>query len=226
MEVLMRSYRNSILIETLISYFLSMGIDIDTSIIKRFNEIVNGRKLSQESFERSLRRNIEELKIIGALKDGARVHKVNIDDQRVSRILYEDYSTELVSFNSLDSAHSRDLYYIVLLLNTPYVEDDLRDSAMNYYFKFVENNKETRAKFVDLFVILRDVLSAFALVDNDEDRVNEIKKLFEKRTNNIFDMVAYIKLNEGYDVESNNDLANSESTYNYDDGDYVVLNDD
>lgn len=222
----MRSYRNSILIETLISYFLSMGIDIDTSIIKRFNEIVNGRKLSQESFERSLRRNIEELKIIGALKDGARVHKVNIDDQRVSRILYEDYSTELVSFNSLDSAHSRDLYYVVLLLNTPYVEENLRDSAMNYYFKFVENNKETRAKFVDLFVILRDVLSAFALVDNDEDRVNEIKKLFEKRTNNIFDMVAYIKLNEGYDVEFNNDLANSESAYNYDDGDYVVLNDD
>lgn len=222
----MRSYRNSILIETLISYFLSMGTDVDTSLIKKFNEIVNGRKLSQESFERSLRRNIEELKIIGALKDGARVHKVNIDEQRVSRILYEDYSTELVSFNSLDSAHSRDLYYVVLLLNTPYVEENLRDSAMNYYFKFVENNKETRAKFVDLFVILRDVLSAFALVDNDEDRVNEIKKLFEKRTNNIFDMVAYIKLNEGYDVESNNDLANSESTYNYDDGDYVVLNDD
>ena len=97
---------------------------------------------------------------------------------------------------------------------------------MNYYFKFVENNEETRAKFVDLFVILRDVLSAFALVDNDEDRVNEIKELFEKRTNNIFDMVAYIKLNEGYDVESNNDLDNSESTYNYDDGDYVTLNDD
>ena len=222
----MRSYRNSILIETLISYFLSMGIDVDTSLIKRFNEIVNNKEVSQESFERSLRRNIEELKKVGALKDNARVHKVKTDDGKSSRILCSDYSTELVSFNLLKSAHSKDLYYVVLLLNTPYVGGDLRDSAMNYYFKFVENNKETRAKFVDLFVILRDVLSAFALVDNDEDRVNEIKKLFEKRTNNIFDMVAYIKLNEGYDVESNNDLANSESTYNYDDGDFVVLNDD
>lgn len=149
-----------------------------------------------------------------------------MEDGKSSRILCSDYSTELVPFNSLDSAHSRDLYYIVLLLNTPYVEDDLRDSAMNYYFKFVENNEETRAKFVNLFVILRDVLSAFALVDNDEDRVNVIKKLFEKRTNNIFDMVAYIKFNEGYDVESNKDLSNVESTYNYDDGDYVTLNDD
>ena len=226
MEVLMRSYRNSILIETLISYFLSMATDVDTSLIKKFNEIVNGKKLSQESFERSLRRNIEELKKVGALKDNARVHKVKVEDGKSSRILCSDYSTELVAFDSLKSAHSRDLYYVVLLLNTPYVEENLRDSAMNYYFKFVENNKETRAKFVDLFVILRDVLSAFALVDNDEDRANKIKKLFEKRTNNIFDMVAYIKLNEGYDVESNNDLANSESTYNYDDGDYVVLNDD
>ena len=97
---------------------------------------------------------------------------------------------------------------------------------MNYCFKFVENNEETRARFVDLFVILKDVLSAFALVDNDEDRVNDIKKLFEKRTNNIFDMVAHIKLNEGYDVESNKDLSNVESTYNYDDGDYVTLSDD
>ena len=65
----MRSYRNSILIETLISYFLSMGIDVDTSLIKRFNEIVNNKEVSQESFERSLRRNIEELKKVGALKD-------------------------------------------------------------------------------------------------------------------------------------------------------------
>ena len=226
MEVLMRSYRNSILIETLISYFLSMGIDIDTSIIKRFNEIVNSRKLSQESFERSLRRNIEELKIIGALKDGARVHKVNIDDQRVSRILYEDYSTELVSFNSLDSAHSRDLYYIVLLLNTPYVEDDLRDSAMNYYFKFVENNEVTRGKFVNLFSILEDVLSNFALIDNEKERVMAIRELFKTKKNNIFDMVAHIKINEGYHVETDEYLDNVESTYDYDDGDYVVLNDD
>lgn len=226
MEVLMRSYRNSILIETLISYFLSMGIDVDTSLIKRFNEIVNNKEVSQESFERSLRRNIEELKKIGTLKASARVHKVKVEGGKSSRILCSDYSSELAPFNSLNSAHSRDLYYVVLLLNTPYVEENLRDSAMNYYFKFVENNEETRAKFVDLFVILRDVLSTFALVDNDEDRVNEIKELFEKRTNNIFDMVAYIKLNEGYDVESNNDLDNSESTYNYDDGDYVVLNDD
>ena len=141
-----------------------------------------------------------------------------------SRILCSDYLSELVPFNSLNSAHSRDLYYVVLLLNTPCVEGDLRDSAMNYYFKFVENNEETRAKFVDLFVILRDVLIAFALVDNEEDRVNKIKELFDKRTNNIFDMVAHIKLNEGYDVESNKDLDNVESTYNYDDGDYVVLN--
>lgn len=222
----MRSYRNSILIETLISYFLSMGIDIDTSIIKRFNEIVNSRKLSQESFERSLRRNIEELKIIGALKDGARVHKVNIDDQRVSRILYEDYSTELVSFNSLDSAHSRDLYYIVLLLNTPYVEDDLRDSAMNYYFKFVENNEVTRGKFVNLFSILEDVLSNFALIDNEKERVMAIRELFKTKKNNIFDMVAHIKINEGYHVETDEYLDNVESTYDYDDGDYVVLNDD
>ena len=222
----MRSYRNSILIETLISYFLSMGIDIDTSIIKRFNEIVNSRKLSQESFERSLRRNIEELKIIGALKDGARVHKVNIDDQRVSRILYEDYSTELVSFNSLDSAHSRDLYYIVLLLNTPYVEDDLRDSAMNYYFKFVENNEVTRGKFVNLFSILEDVLSNFALIDNEKERVMAIRELFKTKKNNIFDMVAHIKINEGYHVETDEYLDNAESTYDYDDGDYVVLNDD
>lgn len=44
MEGLMRSYRNSILIETLISYFLSMGTDVDTSLIKKFNEIVNGKK--------------------------------------------------------------------------------------------------------------------------------------------------------------------------------------
>ena len=222
----MRSYRNSILIETLISYFLSMGTDVDTSLIKRFNEIVNNKKLSQESFERSLRRNIEELKKIGALKASARVHKVKVEDGKSSRILCSDYSTELVPINSLHSAHSRDLYYVVLLLNTPYVEGDLRDSAMNYYFKFVENNEETRAKFVDSFVILKDILSAFALVDNDEDRVNKIKKLFEKRTNNIFDMVAHIKLNEGYDVESNKDLSNVESTYNYDDGDYVTLNDD
>ena len=222
----MRSYRNSILIETLISYFLSMGTDVDTSLIKRFNEIVNNKKLSQESFERSLRRNIEELKKIGALKDNARVHKVKVEDGKSSRILCSDYSTELVPFNSLHSAHSRDLYYVVLLLNTPYVEGDLRDSAMNYCFKFVENNEETRARFVDLFVILKDVLSAFALVDNDEDRVNDIKKLFEKRTNNIFDMVAHIKLNEGYDVESNKDLSNVESTYNYDDGEYVTLSDD
>ena len=222
----MRGYRNSILIETLISYFLSFGTDIDTSLIKRFNEIVNNKKLSQESFERSLRRNIEELKKIGALKDNARVHKVKVEDGKSSRILCSDYSTELVPFNSLHSAHSRDLYYVVLLLNTPYVEGDLRDSAMNYCFKFVENNEETRARFVDLFVILKDVLSAFALVDNDEDRVNDIKKLFEKRTNNIFDMVAHIKLNEGYDVESNKDLSNVESTYNYDDGDYVTLSDD
>ena len=222
----MRSYRNSILIETLISYFLSMGTDVDTSLIKRFNEIVNNKKLSQESFERSLRRNIEELKKIGALKDNARVHKVKVEDGKSSRILCSDYSTELVPFNSLHSAHSRDLYYVVLLLNTPYVEGDLRDSAMNYCFKFVENNEETRARFVDLFVILKDVLSAFALVDNDEDRVNDIKKMLEKRTNNIFDMVAHIKLNEGYDVESNKDLSNVESTYNYDDGDYVTLSDD
>ena len=220
----MRSYRNSILIETLISYFLSMGIDVDTSLIKRFNEIVNNKEVSQESFERSLRRNIEELKKVGALKDNARVHKVKVEDGKSSRILCSDYSTELVPFNSLNSAHSRDLYYVVLLLNTPCVEGDLRDSAMNYYFKFVENNEETRAKFVDLFVILRDVLIAFALVDNEEDRVNKIKELFDKRTNNIFDMVAHIKLNEGYDVESNKDLDNVESTYNYDDGDYVVLN--
>lgn len=222
----MRSYRNSILIETLISYFLSMGIDVDTSLIKRFNEIVNNKEVSQESFERSLRRNIEELKKIGTLKASARVHKVKAEDGKSSRILCSDYLTELVPFNLLKSVHSRDLYYVVLLLNTPYVEDDLRDSAMNYYFKFVENNDETRAKFVDLFVILRDVLSAFALVDNDENRVNEIKELFEKRTNNIFDMVAHIKLNEGYDVESNKDLSNVESTYNYDNGDYVTLNDD
>ena len=226
MEVLMRSYRNSILIETLISYFLSMGTDVDTSLIKKFNEIVNGRKLSQESFERSLRRNIEELKIIGALKDGARVHKVNIDDQRVSRILYEDYSTELVSFNSLDSAHSRDLYYIVLLLNTPYVEENLRDSAMNYYFKFVENNEVTRGKFVNLFSILEDVLSNFALIDNEKERVMAIRELFKTKKNNIFDMVAHIKINEGYHVETDEYLDNVESTYDYDDGDYVVLNDD
>lgn len=226
MEVLMRSYRNSILIETLISYFLSMGTDVDTSLIKKFNEIVNNKKLSQESFERSLKRNIEELKKIGALKDNARVHKVKVEDGKSSRILCSDYSTELVPFNSLHSAHSRDLYYVVLLLNTPYVEGDLRDSAMNYYFMFVENNEETRTKFVDLFVILKDILSAFALVYNDENRVNEIKELFEKRTNNIFDIVAHIKLNEGYDVESNEDLSNVESTYNYDDGDYVTLSDD
>ncbi len=224
MEVLMRSYRNSILIETLISYFLSMGIDVDTSLIKRFNEIVNNKEVSQESFERSLRRNIEELKKIGTLKASARVRKVKVEGGKSSRILCSDYLSELVPFNSLNSAHSRDLYYVVLLLNTPCVEGDLRDSAMNYYFKFVENNEETRAKFVDLFVILRDVLIAFALVDNEEDRVNKIKELFDKRTNNIFDMVAHIKLNEGYDVESNKDLDNVESTYNYDDGDYVVLN--
>lgn len=221
----MRGYRNSILIETLISYFLSLGTDIDTSLIKRFNEIVNNKEVSQESFERSLRRNIEELKKVGALKDNARVHKVKTEGGKSSRILCSDYSTELVPFDLLKTNHSKDLYYVVLLLNTPYVEEDLRDSAMNYYFKFVENNEETRSKFVDLFVILRDVLSAFALIDNDEDRVNEIKELFEKRTNNIFDMVAHIKLNEGYDVETNKDLDNVESTYNYDDGDYVVLND-
>ena len=75
-----------------------------------------------------------------------------------------------------------------------------------------------------MLICLRDVLIAFALVDNEEDRVNKIKELFDKRTNNIFDMVAHIKLNEGYDVESNKDLDNVESTYNYDDGDYVVLN--
>ena len=226
MEVLMRGYRNSILIETLISYFLSFGTDIDTSLIKRFNEIVNNKEVSQESFERSLRRNIEELKKVGALKDNARVHKVKIEGGKSSRILCSDYSTELVPFDLLKTNHSKDLYYVVLLLNTPCVEEDLRDSAMNYYFKFVENNEKTRAKFVDLFVILRDVLIAFALVDNEEDRVNKIKELFEKRTNNIFDMVAHIKLNEGYDVETNKDLDNVESTYNYDDGDYVVLNDD
>ncbi len=222
----MRGYRNSILIETLISYFLSFGTDIDTSLIKRFNEIVNNKEVSQESFERSLRRNIEELKKVGALKDNARVHKVKIEGGKSSRILCSDYSTELVPFDLLKTNHSKDLYYVVLLLNTPCVEEDLRDSAMNYYFKFVENNEKTRAKFVDLFVILRDVLIAFALVDNEEDRVNKIKELFEKRTNNIFDMVAHIKLNEGYDVETNKDLDNVESTYNYDDGDYVVLNDD
>ena len=222
----MRGYRNSILIETLISYFLSFGTDIDTSLIKRFNEIVNNKEVSQESFERSLRRNIEELKKVGALKDNARVHKVKIEGGKYSRILCSDYSTELVPFDLLKTNHSKDLYYVVLLLNTPCVEEDLRDSAMNYYFKFVENNEKTRAKFVDLFVILRDVLIAFALVDNEEDRVNKIKELFEKRTNNIFDMVAHIKLNEGYDVETNKDLDNVESTYNYDDGDYVVLNDD
>lgn len=222
----MRSYRNSILIETLISYFLSMGTDVDTSVVKKFNEIVNGRGLSQESFERSLRRNIEELKIIGALKDDARVHKVNVDDQRVSRILYEDYSTELVAFDSLNSAHSRDLYYIVLLLNTPYVENDLRDSAMNYYFKFVENNEETRGKFANLFIILDDVLSSFALIDNEEERIKEIKELFKTKKNNIFDMVAHIKINEGYHVETNEYLDNVESTYDYADGDYVTLNDD
>lgn len=222
----MRSYRNSILIETLISYFLSMGIDIDTSIIKRFNEIVNGKKLSQESFERSLRRNIEELKKVGALKDNARVHKVKVEDGKSSRILCSDYSTELVAFDSLKSAHSRDLYYVVLLLNTPYVEDDLRDSAMNYYFKFVENNEVTRGKFVNLFSILEDVLSNFALIDNEKERVMAIRELFKTKKNNIFDMVAHIKINEGYHVETDEYLDNVESTYDYDDGDYVVLNDD
>lgn len=226
MEVLMRSYRNSILIETLISYFLSMGIDVDTSLIKRFNEIVNNKEVSQESFERSLRRNIEELKKVGALKDNARVHKVKVEDGKSSRILCSDYSTELVPFNSLKSDHSMDLYYVVLLLNTPYVEDDLRDSAMNYYFKFVENNEETRAKFVNLFVILRDVLSNFALIDNEKERVMAIRELFKTKKNNIFDMVAHIKINEGYHVETDEYLDNVESTYDYDDGDYVVLNDD
>ncbi len=226
MEVLMRSYRNSILIETLISYFLSMGIDVDTSLIKRFNEIVNNKEVSQESFERSLRRNIEELKKVGALKDNARVHKVKVEDGKSSRILCSDYSTELVPFNSLDSAHSRDLYYIVLLLNTPYVEDDLRDSAMNYYFKFVENNEVTRGKFVNLFSILEDVLSNFALIDNEKERVMAIRELFKTKKNNIFDMVAHIKINEGYHVETDEYLDNVESTYDYDDGDYVVLNDD
>lgn len=222
----MRSYRNSILIETLISYFLSMGIDVDTGLIKKFNEIVNNKKLSQESFERSLRRNIEELKKVGALKDNARVHKVKTDGGKSSRILCSDYSTELVPFNSLDSAHSRDLYYIVLLLNTPYVEDDLRDSAMNYYFKFVENNEVTRGKFVNLFSILEDVLSNFALIDNEKERVMAIRELFKTKKNNIFDMVAHIKINEGYHVETDEYLDNVESTYDYDDGDYVVLNDD
>lgn len=222
----MRSYRNSILIETLISYFLSMGIDVDTSLIKRFNEIVNSKEVSQESFERSLRRNIEELKKVGALKDNARVHKVKTDGGKSSRILCSDYSTELVPFNSLDSAHSRDLYYIVLLLNTPYVEDDLRDSAMNYYFKFVENNEVTRGKFVNLFSILEDVLSNFALIDNEKERVMAIRELFKTKKNNIFDMVAHIKINEGYHVETDEYLDNVESTYDYDDGDYVVLNDD
>lgn len=222
----MRSYRNSILIETLISYFLSMGTDVDTSLIKRFNEIVNSKEVSQESFERSLRRNIEELKKVGALKDNARVHKVKTDGGKSSRILCSDYSTELVSFNSLKSAHSRDLYYAVLLLNTPYVEENLRDSAMNYYFKFVENNEETRAKFVDVFVILRDVLSNFALIDNEKERVMAIRELFKTKKNNIFDMVAHIKINEGYHVETDEYLDNVESTYDYDDGDYVVLNDD
>ncbi len=222
----MRSYRNSILIETLISYFLSMGIDVDTSLIKRFNEIVNNKEVSQESFERSLRRNIEELKKVGALKDNARVHKVKVEDGKSSRILCSDYSTELVPFNSLDSAHSRDLYYIVLLLNTPYVEDDLRDSAMNYYFKFVENNEVTRGKFVNLFSILEDVLSNFALIDNEKERVMAIRELFKTKKNNIFDMVAHIKINEGYHVETDEYLDNVESTYDYDDGDYVVLNDD
>ncbi len=226
MEVLMRSYRNSILIETLISYFLSMGTDVDTSLIKKFNEIVNGKKLSQESFERSLRRNIEELKKVGALKDNARVHKVKVEDGKSSRILCSDYSTELVPFNSLKSAHSRDLYYVVLLLNTPYVEDDLRDSAMNYYFKFVENNEVTRGKFVNLFSILEDVLSNFALIDNEKERVMAIRELFKTKKNNIFDMVAHIKINEGYHVETDEYLDNVESTYDYDDGDYVVLNDD
>lgn len=222
----MRSYRNSILIETLISYFLSMGTDVDTSLIKKFNEIVNGKKLSQESFERSLRRNIEELKKVGALKDNARVHKVKVEDGKSSRILCSDYSTELVPFNSLKSAHSRDLYYVVLLLNTPYVEDDLRDSAMNYYFKFVENNEVTRGKFVNLFSILEDVLSNFALIDNEKERVMAIRELFKTKKNNIFDMVAHIKINEGYHVETDEYLDNVESTYDYDDGDYVVLNDD
>lgn len=222
----MRSYRNSILLETLISYFLSMGIDVDTSLIKRFNEIVNNKEVSQESFERSLRRNIEELKKVGALKDNARVHKVKVEDGKSSRILCSDYSTELVPFNSLDSAHSRDLYYIVLLLNTPYVEDDLRDSAMNYYFKFVENNEVTRGKFVNLFSILEDVLSNFALIDNEKERVMAIRELFKTKKNNIFDMVAHIKINEGYHVETDEYLDNVESTYDYDDGDYVVLNDD
>lgn len=222
----MRSYRNSILIETLISYFLSMGTDVDTSLIKKFNEIVNGKKLSQESFERSLRRNIEELKKVGALKDNARVHKVKVEDGKSSRILCSDYSTELVPFNSLKSAHSMDLYYVVLLLNTPYVEDDLRDSAMNYYFKFVENNEVTRGKFVNLLSILEDVLSNFALIDNEKERVMAIRELFKTKKNNIFDMVAHIKINEGYHVETDEYLDNVESTYDYDDGDYVVLNDD
>ena len=53
-----------------------------------------------------------------------------------------------------------------------------------------------------------------------------IRELFKTKKNNIFDMVAHIKINEGYHVETDEYLDNVESTYDYGDGDYVVLNDD
>ncbi len=190
--------RKKLVIESFIVYMLSAGIDCMSIDVYEMIEKVDECKIDEEAKARRLRRYIEDLKQIGALKPDARVRTL---EEGISGISAKDYSLNLINYADVDDC-LKHLYRVTKILNSecgdnPRSDDTVDKFKKMYFSNGLEFNANTK---YDLVMSVSDIWDMINLYEPE----NKIEK---QRFDNVFSIIMKIKCEHGYNV------VNSQNKY-------------
>ena len=184
-----------------------IGLSIDE--IKDFMRKL-GNKASDESLDRSIRRYRDDLIEIGALKLGTRRKgEIERNDKgiqgRISVISYEDYNKTLKNYKQVKD-NLKPIYRIAKILESECGNDIKNDDTIKKFLVHYFSNGLTKDEnyLSEMFEALETIDKMFEIYDGkttNQKAKTKQKRINRKKRENIFDLLATIKINHGYDTK-------------------------
>lgn len=183
------------------------GLSIDE--IKDFMRKL-GNKASDESLDRSIRRYIDDLIEIGALKSGTRRRgEIERNDKeiqdRISVIKYDDYNKVLKNYNQVKN-NLKPLYRIAKFLESECGDDPENDDTLKKFYNSYFSKGLTKYEnyLADMFKAIETIEKMFEVYDYEDinPQINKKqKRINKKKLENLNILLVQIKIKYGYDTK-------------------------
>ena len=191
--------------QTIINQIIGLSIDEIKDFMRKL-----GNEASGESLDRSIRRYIDDLIQIGALKEGTRRKgEIERNDKgiqgRISVISYDDYKKQLKNYNQVED-NLKPLYRIAKFLESECGDDPENDDTIKKFYNSYFSNGLTKYEnyLVDMFKALETLEKMFEIYESEDINPQTNKKqkrINRKKHKNLNTLLVQIKIKYGYDTK-------------------------